>query len=100
MILFSISVKDGDIAVKSDAADVVDKADVRRTGYLHGACLTAKLQNDGADLGPTRCTDGMAFGKEPAIDVHRDFPFFIRRLFANELLPVTCRGESQAPRTP
>jgi hypothetical protein len=39
----------------------VHKADIRLTGYLHGACLTAKLQNDGTDLGSTRCTNGMAF---------------------------------------
>ena len=49
------------VSVKSHAANVVDKADVRLTRYLHGTCLTAKLQNDSADLGSTCCTDGVAF---------------------------------------
>jgi hypothetical protein len=37
------------------------KADPRLTGYLHRARLTTELQNNGSDLGSTRCTNGMAF---------------------------------------
>jgi hypothetical protein len=39
----------------------MDKADIRLTCYLHGTCLTAKLQNNRTDLGSTGCTNGMAF---------------------------------------
>ena len=49
------------VPVQSNAANVVHKADIRLTGNLHGACLSATLQNDGADLRSTRCANGMAF---------------------------------------
>jgi hypothetical protein len=60
-LFFLASAENCDITVESNAPNIVHKTDIRLTGYLHGARLASKLQNDGPDLGSTRCTDGMAF---------------------------------------
>ena len=100
MVFFLASAEDGHISVKSHAANVVDKADVRPSGYLHGTCLPAKLQNDRADLGTTRRTDGVAFGEEAAIDVYGDFSVSIRRLLTNELFSFAMRAQIRGPHMP
>ena len=86
--------ENGDVSVKAHTTDVMDQPNLRIFD-LHLSRLTSELEDDGPDLRTPSCADGMPFGQEASIHVHRDLPFLVSLFGFDQIFSLSrlCKAQ-------